>query len=327
MTQLFHIETARALYSIGQDYKHLPGVSDALKLFAPRLGREDLIVHPRFPCTHLVLVIADNIERSEITHFYEKVGMEIVRYLPAELSSANQTILQSLERFKTWLKSGTDNAKFEIEVDGDTFVTYTLNAIEFNHFTHNSRHSLVTELFVIAITCAFLRHISQQKGFVKALYLQHESRASLPSLLAAGDAQVYISQTHTMLALDTEFMQQRVKKTRGTKSTAPRPLQTTTFSEELKLGIRPYIGFGNVTTPEIADVFGIPKRTIQHRLSKEGVSLKEITNSICVELFDLRYEKGRFEIEDLAAHLGYSNASSFIRIYKRVTGRTPGQTH
>ncbi|WP_241905870.1 AraC family transcriptional regulator [Vibrio breoganii] len=32
-------------------------------------------------------------------------------------------------------------------------------------------------------------------------------------------------------------------------------------------------------------------------------------------------------MEDLAAHLGYANASSFIRMYKRVIGRTPGQTH
>ena len=75
---------------------------------------------------------------------------------------------------------------------------------------------------------------------------------------------------------------------------------------------------------QTAVAVGLSARTLQRRLSKQGMSYSRLLDEVrfhkAQELF-LRQEK----ISDVAAFLGYADTGSFTRAFERWTGMSPLQ--
>ena len=64
-------------------------------------------------------------------------------------------------------------------------------------------------------------------------------------------------------------------------------------------------------------------RTLQANLSDYGLIFSDIVEKQRIDLAKVYLEGGELSLDDVAASLGYSEASSFGRAFKRWTGSTP----
>ena len=72
-----------------------------------------------------------------------------------------------------------------------------------------------------------------------------------------------------------------------------------------------------------ADV-GLPRRTLQHALRSEGVSYREIVQSLCLRRAQQLLASTQAPLTEVALRAGYTDPSNFHRAFLRLTGMTPG---
>ena len=74
----------------------------------------------------------------------------------------------------------------------------------------------------------------------------------------------------------------------------------------------------------VAEQLGISGRTLQRRLDEEETSFKDVLNDLRVELAQYYLQNTDFNMDTIAAKLGYSETRSFHRSFKQWTGQTAG---
>lgn len=97
--------------------------------------------------------------------------------------------------------------------------------------------------------------------------------------------------------------------------------------ESLKVFVRQYLLKGPGRMPameEMASCFAMTARTLRRRLEDEGTSYRELVGKVLLDQADELLRAGS-SVDMVASRLGFSEAASFIRAYKRRTGDTPGR--
>jgi AraC-like DNA-binding protein len=96
------------------------------------------------------------------------------------------------------------------------------------------------------------------------------------------------------------------------------------FAESLRQILRSYLSFGNPRIEEIADVAGMGVRTLQRRLTKDGLTYKRVVDQARFQVSsDLLYDP-HVKLIDIADMLGYSDQAHFNRAFRRFAGISPG---
>ena len=75
---------------------------------------------------------------------------------------------------------------------------------------------------------------------------------------------------------------------------------------------------------ELADHFNMSTRTLTRRLSKEGLSYKNMVRDLKMMLAkNLLLKKANLSIEQVSARTGFSSSAAFIRAFKKYFNKTP----
>lgn len=80
---------------------------------------------------------------------------------------------------------------------------------------------------------------------------------------------------------------------------------------------------GEPTIGPIAKALGMSARTLQRRLSENAETFQQVLDELRRDLALPYVKRGDLSLEEIAARLGYSQASAFFRAFRRWTGRTP----
>jgi AraC-like DNA-binding protein len=96
------------------------------------------------------------------------------------------------------------------------------------------------------------------------------------------------------------------------------------FADEIARALASTLGSGLLRIDGIGALLGVSTRTIQRRLRTEGT-----TFAVVLQQLRRRHAEGllrdrRMTIEQVAGHLGYSEASTFYRAFRRWRGTSPG---
>lgn len=75
----------------------------------------------------------------------------------------------------------------------------------------------------------------------------------------------------------------------------------------------------------VAEDLGMTRRTLQRKLSQEGVSYQQLLDDVRQTMAEDYLRNSELAIPDIALRLGYSETTSFHRKFKAVTGKTPGE--
>ena len=82
---------------------------------------------------------------------------------------------------------------------------------------------------------------------------------------------------------------------------------------------------GQSTVNDIASQLGMHERTMHRRLEKEGTNFRRELEGIRYDMARQLLSKSKTPISGIASSLGYAEASTFIRSFRRWSGTTPAQ--
>lgn len=77
------------------------------------------------------------------------------------------------------------------------------------------------------------------------------------------------------------------------------------------------------TLDDVARSLGMSRRSLQRSLRAEETSFREISERVRVDLAERALREGDVSVEQVAGLVGYADASSFVRAFKRVRGQPP----
>src|SRR5690554_2545747 len=98
----------------------------------------------------------------------------------------------------------------------------------------------------------------------------------------------------------------------------------TDLTSRVKQGIQKQLASGVTRQDMIAEDLGMTSRTLQRKLSQEGVSYQKLLDDVRQQVAEDYLRNTEMSIPDIALRLGYSETTSFHRKFKAATGKTPG---
>lgn len=96
-------------------------------------------------------------------------------------------------------------------------------------------------------------------------------------------------------------------------------------SEQIKVVVKRRIASGRPEISDIARELGVSERTLQRRVTDEGMTFRQLLTDARQELSHQLLGDPATEIEEIAYLLGYQDTGSFYRAFRDWEGVTPGR--
>ncbi|HJV97337.1 MAG TPA: helix-turn-helix transcriptional regulator, partial [Albitalea sp.] len=101
---------------------------------------------------------------------------------------------------------------------------------------------------------------------------------------------------------------------------------TPSMVDEVRRTVLLLLPSGRCSIEQVADHLGVVCRTVQRRLSEQGVSFSDLVNEIRVELANRHVKGSDRPLTEVAALLGFSAPSGFSRWHQSQFGCSPTQS-
>lgn len=101
--------------------------------------------------------------------------------------------------------------------------------------------------------------------------------------------------------------------------------QEQSIVDKVKLLITTNIGNDALSTESIAVQLHMSVRNLYRQLKEQGTSFQELRDEALLKLAKELLAESDASVTDISLKLGYSEASSFVRVFKRLEGMTPLQ--
>lgn len=95
------------------------------------------------------------------------------------------------------------------------------------------------------------------------------------------------------------------------------------FSDDLRRLLRIRLTSNHCSAEDIAQLLAVHRRTLSRRLKGSGLGYRAIANETRFEIARQLLQDTDVPLGQIAAALGYSEASAFTRAFRRWSGRTP----
>jgi AraC-like DNA-binding protein len=95
------------------------------------------------------------------------------------------------------------------------------------------------------------------------------------------------------------------------------------FPAQVRSVLRTGLLTGLSSADQIAALFSIHPRTLNRRLTADGISFRQLVDEERLEIAKQMLENTTQQVNEIAASLGYARASAFVRAFRRWSGTTP----
>ncbi|GLR74633.1 helix-turn-helix transcriptional regulator [Aliivibrio sifiae] len=187
---------------------------------------------------------------------------------------------------------------------------------------HQSQPLFLSELYLLVITHSYYKRIDTQLDAPIKYYLKHPHASDLEQLNIDSRTPQFLGQHYTAL-----FYNQTAKRELNLSSTYPVTFHSKQrdYSDQISAVLEGYIGREDLSIEQLSQIIGMNERTIQRRLKSEGCTFRKIKESLNIAFAKRVLVERNASISDVAEHLGYSDASQFIRAFRRSENTTPLQ--
>src|SRR4051794_18161161 len=93
--------------------------------------------------------------------------------------------------------------------------------------------------------------------------------------------------------------------------------------DDIRRRLRVRLTSTRCTAKDIAQLLEVHRRTLSRRLKGNGMDYRAISGKIRIEIARQLLEGTEVPLAEIAAALGYSEASAFTRSFRRWSGRSP----
>jgi len=97
------------------------------------------------------------------------------------------------------------------------------------------------------------------------------------------------------------------------------------FVGSLRQILRSFLTFGHPRIEMIAEILGVNVRTLQRRLSEEGLTFKKVVDQARYQVAGELMSQPEIHLVEVAHELGYSDQAHFNRAFRRWAGVSPGE--
>jgi AraC-like DNA-binding protein len=97
------------------------------------------------------------------------------------------------------------------------------------------------------------------------------------------------------------------------------------LAAQVRHAVRNALPAGECGLGPVARALRVSPRTLQRRLSDEGVNFNDLVDDVREELARTLVREGRRPLGEISFLLGYAELSTFLRAFKRWTGTTPSR--
>jgi len=111
------------------------------------------------------------------------------------------------------------------------------------------------------------------------------------------------------------LLEERIQQLKGA--------QGAQFSDDIRRLLRTRLTSNHCSADDIAHLLAMHRRTLSRRLKDGGMGYRAITNEIRFEIARQLLTGTQVPLAQIAAALGYSEASAFTRAFRRWSGQTP----
>jgi AraC-like DNA-binding protein len=112
-----------------------------------------------------------------------------------------------------------------------------------------------------------------------------------------------------------DLLEERIKRLKGGPGSG--------FTDNIRRLLRTRLTINRCSADEIADLLAMHRRTLSRRLKDGGMGYRAIANEMRFEIARQLLLDTELTLGQIAAALGYSEASAFTRAFRRWSGETP----
>ena len=146
-------------------------------------------------------------------------------------------------------------------------------------------------------------------------------RAAIQNAPELNPSRIHFMQSHPAISFPIRLLAMPLIQT-PERSSALEPIPES-FSEQLAKLLLPYLGFVELDKAIAAEITGFSDRTLQRRLAREGSSFSQVIDQMrCQKACGMLAESDS-KLIDISLFLGYKDAPSFSRAFRRWCGLSP----
>ena len=116
-------------------------------------------------------------------------------------------------------------------------------------------------------------------------------------------------------AMMRALLEERIQQMKGAEGSE--------FSDDIRRLLRSRLTSYRCSADDVADLLAMHRRTLSRRLRGGGMGYRAIANEIRFEIARQLLTDTQVPLAQIAAALGYSEASAFTRAFRRWSGQTP----
>lgn len=228
--------------------------------------------------------------------------------------------VSSLQRIA---KQASLNLKFNQATSENVITSLGLRALNVETSAHvihvkadaSAFDQIEAELFLTVYLHAYMKAWYPNLREPCAYYLPHPQGQPLNELQIRNDIPQFLGQEH--LALEYPALEE-IDSINVCAKDKP-------FAYYIEQALSAYVGRVDMSLEVFSELIGISKRTVQRSLKQEGTSFREVKEALNFTFAKRVLIQRNSAVGDIAVHLGYADATQFVRAFKRANGITPLQ--
>ena len=262
-----------------------------------------------------------------IEHLGVLVGQRVSAF---GLGSLGQQLQQALTVYEyvhmaiRLIGSHTSGGRFWITRAGD-------HHIRLNQFSpgRESAGRCHADIYTLVMTINMLRNFSHGQWRPGQISLMAGDERHFRDVDAVTDAQIITGQPHTSLTLPVSLLQQplAIKLPLEGNPSNNQHISHESLPEDfigsLESLIATLLNSGSTAIHVVAEAAGMSERTLQRRLSESGQNYSAILGRVRTRVAAERLAGSDMPVSEIAASLGYRDASNFTRAFRSQTGMSP----
>jgi len=187
----------------------------------------------------------------------------------------------------------------------------------------------IADVYTLTMTISMLRRFLGPAWSPGEVRLMAGNGGLLGSSDVLGDAPVVIGQRHSSFTIACSLMNLPVQRdnaslSSGIKTTrGPGRVMPADFTTSIRQLIESLLPEQCPVIQTVAEAAGMSSRTFQRRLGESGVSFTGLVTDCRIRFAKEWLAASDIPVAEIAATLGYTDASNFARAFRRQTGMSP----
>ncbi len=239
--------------------------------------------------------------------------------------SASASLLEVFERIERYFRIVTDAAEFKLEKNGDQ---YKLSAHVPPERVRPAPQAL--DAF-IALLVRFCRELYPGTFRLSCVQLQRPAPVDPEPYFEYFGGEVQFGAKVNGICIPASIAEERLptgnpELARINDQVAREylaRLEKANITNRVHVLLTSMLPSGTASQENIAGELHMSLRSLQRKLSDEGVTYKELLDTTRRDLALSYMEEGKRSVSELTFLLGFSDSSSFARAFKRWTGKSP----